>query len=71
MASDAELPSGQFSFARRDDGTVIISYGAAPVTALRGRAADRFIERIGAEDGDGAQRVMERAARPPARRRPR
>jgi hypothetical protein len=54
----ADLP---FSWVARPDGTVIISYRAAPVTALRGRAAERFLGRIGGSADTEAQELMARA----------
>ena len=72
VASDAGDPPGRFSFARREDGTVVISYGSAPVTALRGRAAERFMARVDTRDEADAHRVMERVAKPvPRHTRPR
>lgn len=64
MAGDGSRDAAgrAFSFARRDDGTVVISYGAAPVTALRGRAAERFVARVArAADDSTAQQLMARA----------
>jgi hypothetical protein len=66
----ADFPSDRvaFSFQRRTDGTVIISYHEAPVAALRGSAAARFLARVDATDEPSAQRLMARATRAPATR---
>jgi hypothetical protein len=50
-----------FSYATRADGSVVISYRAAPVTILRGKAAARFATRMADADADGAQQLMARA----------
>ena len=50
-----------FSWVTRADGTVLLSYHAAPVAALRGRAAERFLARVAGADDAGAQDLMERA----------
>jgi hypothetical protein len=50
-----------FSYATRADGTVVISYHAAPVTILRGKAAARFATRMTGADADAAQQLMARA----------
>lgn len=56
------LDGRRFSWSRRADGTVIVSYNSAPVRALRGRAADRFVARIAAAaDEPAAQELMARA----------
>ena len=72
-AVSAARPDGAaFSFQRRSDGTVIISYHDAPVAALRGATAERFIARVEAKDEPAAQALMARATgAAPARRRPR
>jgi len=54
----ADLP---FSWVRRADGSVLVSYHAAPVAALRGRAADRFLARVAGADDAAAQHLMARA----------
>ena len=58
--SDApgELP---FSCTSRADGSILIRYHAAPVTVLRGRAAQRFSQRLDRADAAGAQQLMARA----------
>jgi hypothetical protein len=50
-----------FSYATRADGTVVISYHAAPVTILRGKAAAKFATRVAGADDEGAQQLMARA----------
>jgi hypothetical protein len=55
------LASQPFSWTSRADGTVIISYRAAPVTSLRGQRAARFLARVADTDGPGAQQLMARA----------
>jgi hypothetical protein len=50
-----------FSYATRADGSIVISYHAAPVTILRGRAAERFSARVDGADVLGAQHLMARA----------
>ncbi|MGZ8475914.1 MAG: hypothetical protein ACXWWQ_06790 [Candidatus Limnocylindria bacterium] len=54
----AERP---FSWVSRADGTVLLSYHTAPVAALRGRAAERFLARVAATDEADAQHLMARA----------
>ena len=55
------LGSMPFSYATRADGSIVISYHTAPVTILRGRAAERFAARLDGADGLGAQHLMARA----------
>ena len=50
-----------FSYATRSDGSIVISYHAAPVTILRGRAAERFAARVDGADAPNAQQLMARA----------
>jgi hypothetical protein len=50
-----------FSFATRADGSVVISYHAAPVTILRGKSAARFSTRVADADAAAAQQLMARA----------
>ena len=45
----------------RADGTIVISYHGAPVTLLRGKAADRFATRMDGADAAAAQQLMARA----------
>ena len=49
-----------FSFLGRADGSIVIRYHAAPVTLLRGKAADRFRTRIDGADSEAAQQLMAR-----------
>ena len=55
------LADEPFSYLTRADGTIVIRYRGAPVTLLRGRAADRFTTRVGDIDTAGAQQLMARA----------
>ena len=61
MAAPHPSSDGPFSYAIRADGTIVISYRAAPVTLLRGRSADRFVTRMAGVDEAGAQQLMARA----------
>lgn len=61
MPGPDPLPDEPFSYLTRADGTVLIRYHGAPVTLLRGRAADRFTTRVGDADAAGAQQLMARA----------
>ena len=61
MSASPDSGDAAFSFQRRTDGTVIIRYHEAPVAALRGKAASRFLARVGATDASAAQRLMARA----------
>ena len=61
MAAPDPLASEPFSFHTRADGTIVIQYHAAPVTLLRGKAADRFSARIAGADPQAAQQLMARA----------
>jgi hypothetical protein len=61
VSVDPRADGADFSFRRREDGTVIISYHAAPVAALRGAAATRFLTRVAAADAPAMQRLMARA----------
>jgi hypothetical protein len=54
------LADEPFSHQTRADGTVVISYRTAPVTFLRGRAAERFAGRIAGADASAAQQLMAR-----------
>jgi hypothetical protein len=60
MAAPDPLADEPFSFHARADGTIVVRYRAAPVTLLRGRAADRFSARIANADPAAAQQVMAR-----------
>lgn len=55
------LADRPFSCAPRADGSIVIRYRAAPVTILRGRAAERFAARLDGVDAAGAQQLMARA----------
>ena len=61
MASLDPLAGEPFSFVSRADGSIVIRYHEAPVTLLRGRAAQRFASRMGSADGPAAQQLMARA----------
>lgn len=54
------LAGEPFSFLARADGSIVIRYHTAPVTLLRGRAAERFVTRIASADAAGAQQLMAR-----------
>lgn len=54
----AEQP---FSWRSRSDGSIVIRYHEAPITLLRGRAAERFAARIAVADTLAAQQLMARA----------
>jgi hypothetical protein len=55
------LADEPFSYLTRADGTIVIRYHGAPVTLLRGRAADRFSTRMDGADASAAQQLMARA----------
>lgn len=61
VASPDPLAGEPFSWLGRADGSIVISYHLAPVTLLRGRAAERFATRIASADGAAAQQLMARA----------
>jgi len=50
-----------FTFLSRADGTILIRYRGAPVTVLRGKAAERFASRLSGADPPAAQQLMARA----------
>ncbi|HET9417023.1 MAG TPA: hypothetical protein VFP30_05710 [Candidatus Limnocylindria bacterium] len=54
------LADEPFSYLTRADGTIVVRYRGAPVTLLRGRAADRFTTRVGGADPAAAQQLMAR-----------
>ncbi|HEX7197493.1 MAG TPA: hypothetical protein VF364_11765 [Candidatus Limnocylindria bacterium] len=54
-------PARAFSWQSRADGTIVIRWGVAPVTVLRGRTAERFTARMATADGAAAQLLMARA----------
>jgi hypothetical protein len=55
------LADEPFSWRSRADGTVVIHYHDAPITILRGRAAERFSNRVSSADAIAAQHLMARA----------
>jgi hypothetical protein len=55
------LASQPFSYLARSDGSIVISYHAAPVTILRGKSAARFATRVADVDPASAQQLMARA----------
>jgi hypothetical protein len=55
------LAGEPFGCASRADGSIVIAYRGAPVTVLRGRAAERFSARIAGADASAAQQLMARA----------
>lgn len=59
--SQNPLAGEPFSCFTRADGTIVISYHGAPVTLLRGKAADRFTTRMDGADASAAQQLMARA----------
>jgi hypothetical protein len=61
VANPDPLAGEPFSFLARADGSVVIRYREAPVTVLRGKAAERFVTRVSAADKPGAQELMARA----------
>jgi hypothetical protein len=61
MARPDPLASEPFSYAARADGSILIRYHTAPVTLLRGKAADRFMTRMSTADAAAAQQLMARA----------
>jgi hypothetical protein len=54
------LSGEPFSFVTRADGSIVVRYHEAPVTLLRGRAAERFASRMSNADGPAAQQLMAR-----------
>lgn len=50
----------RFSWARRADASVVVSYDGSAVTTLRGSAAARFLERVDGADEAAAQQLMAR-----------
>jgi hypothetical protein len=55
------LASQPFSWLSRADGAIVIRYHDAPVTLLRGKAAEKFAARASAADAAAAQQLMARA----------
>jgi hypothetical protein len=58
---DDPFANGPFSWLARADGAIVIRYHEAPVTLLRGKAAEKFAARIDGADGAAAQQLMARA----------
>jgi hypothetical protein len=58
VAPSDPLADEPFSYVTRADGSIVIRYHEAPVTLLRGRAAERFATRISASDGPHAQQQL-------------
>jgi hypothetical protein len=54
------LAGEPFSYVTRADGSIVIRYHEAPVTLLRGRAAERFAARMNGAEGLAAQQLMAR-----------
>ena len=54
------LAGEPFSFVTRADGSIVVRYHEAPVTLLRGRAAERFAARMSSAEGLAAQQLMAR-----------
>lgn len=60
MTRPDPLADEPFSYHARADGTIVISYHAAPITILRGRAAERFADRIAGAGAAAGQQLMAR-----------
>ncbi len=60
MAPPDPLADEPFSYVARSDGTIVVRYHEAPVTLLRGKAAERFATRMSGADGPAAQQLMAR-----------
>ena len=61
MEKPDPLAGEPFSSSTRSDGSIVIRYHEAPVTILRGRAAERFTVRMAGADAAAAQQLMARA----------
>lgn len=61
MVTPDPLGDEPFTFLSRADGTILIRYRGAPVTILRGKAAERFESRISGAKPPAAQQLMARA----------
>ena len=61
MEKPDPLAGQPFSSVPRADGSIVIRYHEAPVTVLRGRAAERFTTRMAGADAAAAQQLMARA----------
>ena len=55
------LADEPFSYLGRADGSIVIRYHAAPVTVLRGKAAERFRMRVDGVAPASAQQLMAHA----------
>jgi hypothetical protein len=55
------LANQPFSWLSRADGAIVIRYHDAPVTLLRGKAAEKFAARMSGAEGPAAQQLMARA----------
>jgi hypothetical protein len=53
-------PSG-FELTQHKSGEVVITHGGKTASVLRGKAADKLLQRVDAADELGAQHVMARA----------
>ena len=61
MPATDPLANEPFSWLSRADGAIVIRYHDAPVTLLRGKAAQRFVVRVCSAEGPAAQQLMARA----------
>ena len=61
MAAPDPLAHEPFSWLTRADGAIVIRYHDAPVTLLRGKAAEKFTARISGAEPPAAQQLMARA----------
>ena len=55
------LANEPFSWLSRADGAIVICYHDAPVTLLRGKAAEKFAARMSGAERAQAQQLMARA----------
>jgi len=60
MSPSDSLADEPFSYVSRSDGSIVVRYREAPVTLLRGKAAERFATRMSGADGTAAQQLMAR-----------
>ena len=60
MTSPDPLGDEPFSWRSRADGAIVIRYRDAPVTLLRGKAAERFATRVASANQAVAQQLMAR-----------
>ena len=61
MDARGRLAQEPFGWARRSDGSIVISHDGRAVTTLRGETADRFATRVAGLDPTAAQHLMARA----------